>query len=114
MVRKAGPAKRHTTHGFRRWFAAYLVPNRCDIRRMEELVGHKDVGTTMIYTYVLNRGGRGVRSPVDTLASPEIAGDRLKQPMTPRTPDGQCKRPTGDQLLPKHPCALDCNHAAHS
>ncbi|MBI2997295.1 MAG: tyrosine-type recombinase/integrase [Deltaproteobacteria bacterium] len=48
--------------------ATYLLEDGYDIRTVEELLGHTDVTTTMIYTHVLNRGGRGVRRPVDGLA----------------------------------------------
>jgi site-specific recombinase XerD len=47
--------------------ATYLLPDGYDIRTVQELLGHKDIKTTMIYIHVLNRGGRGVRSPVDSL-----------------------------------------------
>ena len=67
-VRKAGLVKRVTSHTFRHSFATHLLADGYGIRTVQELLGHKDVRTTMIYTHVLNRGGRGVRSPADGLA----------------------------------------------
>jgi integron integrase len=64
-VRASGIAKRIGCHTFRHSFATHLLEDGYDIRTVQELLGHKDVKTTMIYTHVLNRGGRGVRSPLD-------------------------------------------------
>ncbi len=67
-VKATGIRKGVTCHTFRHRFATHLLKDRYDIRTVQELLGHKDVSTTMIYTHVLNRGGKGVKSPIDAMA----------------------------------------------
>ena len=66
-VTAAGIAKRVTPHTLRHAFATHLLQAGCDIRTVQDLLGHAEVATTMIYTHVLKVAGHGVRSPLDTI-----------------------------------------------
>jgi site-specific recombinase XerD len=65
-IQRAGISKNGSCHTLRHSFATHLLEDGYDIRTVQELLGHKDVKTTMIYTHVLQKGARAIKSPLDT------------------------------------------------
>lgn len=83
-VRSAGLTKQASCHSFRHSFATHLLASGHDIRTIEELLGHSDVKTTMIYTHILGKGGQGVFSPLDSLGAGAVTGVSCPTVMTSR------------------------------
>ena len=79
-VDRAGLTKRVTCHTFRHSFATHLLQSGCDIRTVQELLGHNDVKTTQIYTHVIGQHYAGTSSPLDNLAFPSTPFPSKKEP----------------------------------
>ena len=99
-VRSAGLTKRVTCHTFRHTFATQLLEAGYDIRTVQELLGHTDVRTTMLYTHVLNRGGFGVRSPADMPVGSRNTASSQRLPPSPPLRQNWVQREVTDRQEP--------------
>jgi integron integrase len=99
-VKCAGLTKRVTCHTFRHTFATQLLEAGYDIRTVQELLGHTDVRTTMLYTHVLNRGGLGVRSPADMPIGSRNAASSPRLPPSPTLRQSRVQREVRDHQEP--------------